>query len=338
MNKKLIAVAMAGVLGMPMAVMAKDAKEEDKSYMPTVYGKAHVSYGAVEEKTNGITTVDNIQVRSHASRIGFKGERDLGDELSAIYKFEWQVDYEQSSDAALDRRNMYVGLKGDWGSIKVGRHDTPLKMAQGKFDQFGDTDADLKNAGDEDGENRLDNILLYQGKTGNFGYAIGVAPGEDSPPGSTADEGAADTVSASVSYKSKSLYLALAHDSYENGQNDASDSLTRFVGTYKFSGMQLGLLVQSGVEAADTNTAEEDWLGLSFNAKLGSNGKIKAQYITVEDSQVNPVEGTLMAVGYDHKLDKKTSVYVMHSNLDEEQAGATTLEKSFTGVGMVLKF
>ena len=45
-----------------------------------------------------------------------------------------------------------------------------------------------------------------------------------------------------------------------------------------------------------------------------------------------------MAVGYDHKFDKKTTGYVMYSNLEEEQAGATTLEHSFLGVGMKLKF
>ncbi len=340
MKKKILAMTIASVLCVPVAVQAKDEKkkEQDKDNMPTVYGKVHVSYGTIETKVNGATTVDNWQARSHASRLGFKGSRDLGDGLEAIYKFEWQVDYEQSSDAALDRRNMYVGLKDSWGEVRIGRHDTPLKMAQGKFDQFGDTDADLKNAGDEDGENRLDNIILYKGKTGDFGYALAFAPGEGAPPSSTTDDGPADTISASLSYDKGPLYLAIAHDSYANGANQASDALTRFVGTYKFSGMQLGVLVQNGVEAADSATAEEDWLGLSFNAKLGKKGKIKAQYITVEDSQTNPLEGRLMAVGYDYKFDKKTTGYVMYSNLEEEQSGVKTLENTFLGVGMILKF
>jgi len=338
MKNKVIAIAIASALATPLVAQAKDAK----SNMPKVYGKAHISYGTVDTKVNGTTTVDNWQARSHASRFGIKGDRDLGDGLKAVYKFEWQIDYEQKDsdgddNGGLSRRNMYVGLKGGFGEFRIGRHDTPLKMAQGKFDQFGDTDGDLKNAGDEDGENRLDNILVYLGKSGNVSYQLAVAPGEDSA-GSTADEGAADTVSAAVKYNNGPLHLALAHDSYENGANLANDSITRFVGTYKFNGMQVGVLAQSGVEAADSATAEEDWLGLSFNAKVGSKGKVKAQYIQVEDNQTNKLEGTLMAVGYDYKFDKKTSGYVMYSNLEEEQSGTKTLEKSFVGVGMVLKF
>jgi len=334
MKKTILATAITSALCGPLMAQAAETKT---SNTPILYGKAHVSYGMLDEKVNGVTTVDNWQARSHASRFGIKGSRDLGDGLKAVYKFEWQVDYEQSTDAALDRRNMYVGLKGGFGEFRIGRHDTPLKLSQGKFDQFGDTDADLKNAGDEDGENRLDNVLVYLGKSGNVGFSLAVAPGEDAS-GTAADEGPADTVSAAVNYTNGPVYLAVAHDSYENGQNDANDSLTRLVATYKFTGMQVGVLVQNGVEAADTISAEEDWLGVSFNAKVGAKGKVKAQYITVEDSATSKKEGTLMAVGYDYKFDKKTSAYVMYSNLEEEQSGAKTLEKSFVGVGMVLKF
>jgi len=334
MKKTILATAVTAVLATPFVAQAKDAKS---SGIPTVYGKAHVSYGTVDEKKNGVSTTENWQARSHASRFGLKGKRDLGGNLSAVYKFEWQIDYEQDTDAGLDRRNMYVGLKGGFGEFRIGRHDTPLKISQGKFDQFGDTDADLKNAGDHDGENRLDNVLVYLGKAGNVGFSVAAAPGEDSA-GANADEGPADTVSAAVSYKTKALYLSLAHDSYENGESASEDSLTRFVGTYKFNGMQVGVLAQSGVEKAQAAGNEEDWLGLSFNAKVGAKGKIKAQYIMVEDNQTNPLEGTLMAVGYDYKFDKKTTGYVMYSNLEEEQSGTKTLEKSFLGVGMVLKF
>lgn len=281
-NKKLIPVAVATAMCAPLMAQANNTK----SNAPIVYGKAHVSFGTLEKKVNGTTTVDNWQARSHASRFGIKGERDLGNGLAATYKFEWQVDYEQSTDAALDRRNMYVGIKGNFGEFRMGRHDTPLKMSQGTFDQFNDTDADIKNAGDEDGENRLDNILAYLGKSVNVSYAIAVAPGEDNA-GTNVNDGPADTVSASVSYQNGPVYLAVAHDSYANAANAAEDSLTRFVATYKFNGMQLGLLAQSGVEAADTASAKEDWLGLSFNAKLGSKGKLKAQYITVEDKQTS---------------------------------------------------
>lgn len=331
MKKNLTAIAVASALFIPFAAQADG---------PTVYGKAHASYGAKETVVNGTTTVDNYQFRSHDSRIGFKGSRDFGDGLQAVYKFEFGInpDSDGADDDGITRRNMYIGLKGGFGELRLGRHDTPLKMAQGKFDQFGDTDGDFKNAGDEDGENRLDSILMYMGKFGDVGLNIAFAPGEDAPPSSTADDGPADTISAAVSYNAGPLYLALAHDSYENGASLANDSLTRLVGTYKFGGMQVGLLWQNGVEAADVAAAEEDWLGISFSAKIGKSNKIKAQYITVEDSATTALEGTQLTLGFDHMFDKATTGYVMYNKLEEEQGGTTTLEDSFLGVGMILKF
>jgi len=337
MKAKIISLAVAAALTVPVVAQAKDEKVKDGT--PVVYGKLHLSYGAVEEIDSGATTVDNWQLRSNASRVGVKGERDLGNGLSATYKFEWQVDYEQDTDAGLDRRNMYVGLKGGFGETRFGRHDTPLKMAQGKFDQFGDTDADLKNAGDEDGENRIDNILAYLGSSGGFKYQIAFAPGEDNA-GANANDGPADTISAAFGYSEGPLHIMIAHDSYANAASAAEDSLTRLVGTYKFGGMQVGALIQSGVEAPDTAAAKEDWIGVSFSAKVGSNGKIKAQYIEVEDSRAQPLKSTLMAVGYDHKIGKKTNIYAMYSNLDEDDTAGTTddFEKSFLGVGLITKF
>jgi len=114
-KKKILAVTIASVLCVPLVAQAKDA---EKSNSPTIYGKAHVSYGTIDKKVNGVTTVDNWQARRHASCFGIKGNRDLGNGLSAVYKFEWQVDYEQSADAGLDRRNMYVGLKGGFGEVQ----------------------------------------------------------------------------------------------------------------------------------------------------------------------------------------------------------------------------
>lgn len=325
MKKKLITLAVTGALMTPMLAQAA----------PTVYGKLHLSYGSVEQESGGVTTTDNWQLRSHASRVGVKGGYDMGNGLEAIYKFEWQVDYEQGADAGFDRRNMYAGLKGSWGEVRFGRHDTPLKMAQGKFDLFGDTDGDLKNAGDQDGENRLDNVLAYLGKSGNIKYAIALVPGEGD--GTTNGDGPADTISASIAYEDGPLYVALAQDSYDDAAGQDENSLTRLIGTYKMGTMKLGLMYQTGVESATTTGQEEDWLGVSFSNTFGKN-TFKAQYIMVEDNEASAREGTLMAVGMDHKFDKKTTGYIMYSNLEEELGGTTDVENNFLGAGLVLKF
>lgn len=328
MNKKLIAITVAAGLALPM-VSAQAVDVADKKL--EVYGKLHMNFSSNDEQG---TANDNWRLSSNASRLGFKGQQKLDEGLYGTYKFETEVAVEDGA-TVFATRNTYAGLKGGFGEIRLGRHDSPLKMAQGKFDQFGDTDGDLKHAGDEDGENRNTNAITYLGKFSGVGVNLQFIPGEGD--GVAAGNGPADTISAAVSYTAGPVYVALAQDTYDNQANAAEDSLTRLVATYKLSNMQFGLLYQTGVEAPDTLAAKEDWLGLSFNVKLGSKNKLKAQYIMVEDSAVPALESTQISVGFDHKIGKKGTVYAMYNSLTEEDV-AVTKENSSVSVGYILKF
>ncbi len=329
MNKKLIAVVVAAGLTLPM-VSANAVDVADKKL--EVYGKLHLNFGSYDKTVAGGN--DNWLLSSNASRLGFKGQIKLDDGLIGTYKIETEVAVEDG-DTAFATRNTYVGLKGGFGEVRLGRHDSPLKMAQGKFDQFGDTEGDLKYAGAQDGENRNKNSITYLGKFGNIGFNAQIIPGEGD--GVTAGDGPADTISVAVTYKDGPLYVALAQDSYDSTGGAAEDSLTRLVATYKMSDMQFGILYQTGVEAPDVASAKEDWLGLSFNMKMGKNNKFKVQYITVEDSAVPALESMQLSVGFDHKLGKKGTVYAMYNSLKEEDTAVQT-DNSSVSVGYILKF
>ncbi len=323
MNKKIIAAMVAAGLVLP--AIAANAAET-----PVVYGKLHLNLGSYDD--NG-SAADNWRLESFASRLGFKGKKQLNAGLTGTYKFETEVAVE-SGTTTFAGRNTYLGLKGGFGEVRFGRHDSPLKMAQGKFDQFNDTMADLKHVGSHDGENRNTNAITYLGKFDKLGVNVQLIPGEGN--GTTAGQGLTDTTSIAISYKSGPLYLAVANDAYDRKTGTGSESgLTRFVATYKTGAMQFGLLSQSGVEKIAASTAKEDWLGLSFNMKIGSANKLKAQYITTKNHAATPEEGKLLAVGFDHKLGKKGTVYVMYSNLD-----FTTNANDTTSVsaGYVLNF
>lgn len=334
MNKKLIAVTVAAGLSLPMAAVHAE---------PTVYGKLHFNYGNYES-----AGADAWKFSSFDSRLGVKGEKELNAGLKAVYLIELGINPDtdgKSTDtttgnsndgtAGLSRRNMYAGLKGGFGTVLFGRIDSPLKKAQGKFDQFGDTAGDFKHAGDQDGENRNDSTINYKNKFGNIALNVQFAPGEGD--GVATGNGPVDKTSLAVAYKGGPLYVAFATDSYDSTGGAAEDSLARLVATYKLGDMQFGALVQSGVEKPTNAANKEDWLGMSFGMKMGAN-KLKAQYITVEDSAATVQESTQLSLGFDHKLDKKTTVYAMYNQL-EETAGATTVtDKSSVSVGYILKF
>ncbi|GIS06126.1 MAG: hypothetical protein CM15mP109_08820 [Candidatus Dadabacteria bacterium] len=75
--------------------------------------------------------------------MGIKGSQTFDNGLAAIYKYEYQTD-PIDGDPTFKQRNSYVGLKGAFGKVFMGMHDTPTKKAQGKVDLFNDTAGDIK--------------------------------------------------------------------------------------------------------------------------------------------------------------------------------------------------
>jgi len=93
----------------------------------TVYGKANVSLQMVEEETTGAAdtvTQDNWELLSNASRLGVKGKAELTESLDAIYKFEYEtsLDDGDKKGQTFTQRNIFVGVKGDWGTVMAGMH------------------------------------------------------------------------------------------------------------------------------------------------------------------------------------------------------------------------
>ncbi|MEL7307146.1 MAG: porin, partial [Pseudomonadota bacterium] len=80
------------------------------------------------------------------------------------YKFEFGVDVSDADSKGdnednITARNQYVGVKGSFGQVVIGRNDTAMKQSQGKVDLFNDLEADIKNG--FKGENRLGNTISY---------------------------------------------------------------------------------------------------------------------------------------------------------------------------------
>ena len=89
------------------------------------------------------------------SRVGVRGSEDLGNGLKAVYQIELGVDITNATrDTNIANgnrangfafRNTFVGLAGDWGTLLLGRHDTPLRLSTRNLDLFSDTLADYNS-------------------------------------------------------------------------------------------------------------------------------------------------------------------------------------------------
>ncbi|MFL0797241.1 MAG: porin [Cellvibrionaceae bacterium] len=321
MKKQALSLAIAAAIVAPSALA--EGPIDGK-----VYGKLNVTLDSMD---SGST--DQWEVNSNASRLGFKGKTKLNDNgLKAIYKLEYEVfaDDGDKGGQTFTQRNIYVGLAGNFGTVMAGRHDSPLKMAQGKIDLFSDLKGDIKNT--FEGENRLSNVVMYQTpKMNGFQVTGAFVPGEgdDLDNNGEADDGIADGMSISATYKQDNLYLALATDRDVDDQD-----AVRLIGQYKMGDLTLGAMYQTN-EANDDSKDESGYF-LSAAYKVGM-AKLKFQYGAIEDDVDNDEEETL-SLGADFKLGKKTKTFVYYTkNTDETGAGVETEDKVF-GAGIEHKF
>jgi len=311
MNKKLIAVAVAGILAAPLASAA-----------PTVYGIAHATFDKVSNDTiAGDTAVDNYQVNSRASRLGLKGSEDLGGGLKAVYKMEFGVNIADAG--GLSSRNQYVGLSGGFGTLVIGRHDTPMKMSTGRLDFFGDEVGDYnKIAGFVD--MRANNAVAYlTPKMGAFGAALAIVPGEE--PGANADnDGIADAISANATYTAGPMFFAVAYETLGNmtGVTVGDDDwkATRFGAGYKISNHNLAFVYEKQ-DAGSDGVGDRGIMQLSWKMDMGSNA-IKATYAkAAEWSEADDTDHTGYAIGFDHNFSKTSKVYVQYAAIQAGDAG-----------------
>ncbi len=130
MNKKLMAVAVAGALAAPAVAFAQASTVQ-------IYGNIIMNYNYLDQGNHRIK-VD--QFNNHDSGIGVKGEEKIGGGNSVWFQCESTFDVSGTSSAAgtagFCGRNSAVGLKGGFGNVYAGNWDTSMKIAMGGFRPF----------------------------------------------------------------------------------------------------------------------------------------------------------------------------------------------------------
>jgi len=126
MQKKLIAVAVAGALAAPAAALAQSTVQ--------IYGNAYMEWGFINQgPDNTAVPFDpaNADVlQAPGSAIGFKGEEKLGGGMSAWFQCESSADLRGVNQDGFCSRNSAVGLKGSFGNVFIGIWDTPFKRTR----------------------------------------------------------------------------------------------------------------------------------------------------------------------------------------------------------------
>lgn len=191
---------------------------------PTIYGEIDASVDYLPEKNATIGNKDVWEISSNSSFIGIKGDEKLTDRLSAVYAAEWGLSADGDT-TDWSQRNRFVGLKDSkLGTVKIGKHDTPVKQLSSVVDTFNNyvgNKADI--GGIFTGENRIDNTVIYESPAvkllhGAFKFNALLATGESSGIKATsggakvAGRGLGDAWSASVTYENPLLVAGIGYD------------------------------------------------------------------------------------------------------------------------------
>ena len=120
MNKKVLAVAVAGVFAAPAVVLAQSSTVQ-------LYGRITYEYGYADQ--GGGRPKTDVAQTPGGSAIGFRGQEKLGGGLTAWFQCESSADVRGASQDGLCSRNSAIGFKGGWGNLHFGRWDSPFKRA-----------------------------------------------------------------------------------------------------------------------------------------------------------------------------------------------------------------
>jgi predicted porin len=123
MQKKLLAVALAGAFGAPALALAQSSTVQ-------VFGTLYVEYTVRADQADaapGVARTNADFLQTPGSEIGFKGEEKLGGGLSAWFQCASTADVRGDSKDGWCSRNSAIGLKGGFGNLFIGVWDTPFK-------------------------------------------------------------------------------------------------------------------------------------------------------------------------------------------------------------------
>ena len=212
---KALAVVLSGALAFaPAANAALD--ESNMAYTSAAegfYGSLRVQYA--NNESNGKSNDSTVE---GDSRLGVRGDVDLGGGLEAFYGFEWNLGNPANADRAdavnetgLNTRQHHVGLKGDWGSVWAGAFDSVIV----RFGGFSTTDILDQYSGDFESRYRTKNALAYISPDlngFNFGIEVQAIDGDGKTPTTNDDGNDFDVIGIGASYSIQGLNFSAAYN------------------------------------------------------------------------------------------------------------------------------
>ena len=347
MNRPLVALIIACAAALPQSAPGQIANVR-------LYGNLNLDFELVRGKQQDDSNPTVNRVSSNSSRLGIRGTDYIGNGQVAIFQIESSINGDTNA-GNLGGRETFVGLQGDWGTLKLGRFLTPYDdilpifgnaptlttsilstaaiWAQGPLSKVqGGFDA------------RLGNSLRYEtpplgGFTGELQYSSRDSSGN----ADSADNGDhtselrhANVVSVGAFYSKGPLDLGLAYERNNNVRfAHTNDDALSVAGGYDFGtiaggvGLRVGAVYERLKYDTPVGELKRDFWGISATAPVGG-GSIYAFWGHAGNGKGSAVDGTSIGglskgpdsasdqweISYSYPLSLRTLLYAGYVRLN----------------------
>jgi predicted porin len=285
-----------------------------------VYGVADAALTYYRTDVTGRRVSLDDGIGSGGSRLGFRGAEKLSAGLSAIFQLEngFSIDTGAAKQGGrIFGRQAWVGVTGDFGTVRLGRQWTPLFLAVDAIDPFNNVlagDATYWLGGNIFAiDLRMDNTISYAisagSVSGEVAYGVGEVAGNTS---------ANRQIGGRLGYLQGPLNIVLSHHNINNATATGAAKATVLGGTYNFGpaiahlGYSVGKNNAGAVITADERTA---LVGVSIPTGVG---RVMASYIRRDDRTSANRDSTQVAVGYIYPVSKRTSLYSSYAHVNTD--------------------
>lgn len=369
MKKTLVALAVlgsfAGVASAATSVTLYGTV--DAGYEGWNFGKDFSGEGSGFVQGSGYTK-DGLSIGTSEknSKIGVRGQEDLGNGLAAIFTLEGGVgaDNGETNAGQLFNRESTVGLKGSFGEVKIGRAKSQMELALGGIvPGHRVADVDLYSVA----MTRHSNGLFYSYDNAGFSFGADVTTkggadnnDDESKQGSKIGYGArlgyagqvggGVTLLARAAYQNDGTTEVVAGDAVKNQE---WGGLLAAVVPYANNSLTVGVAYAQGKGAASDladakfgvgriATKKARTLSAVIASTIGSNDSVYVKYQQRKGTTAGATDynGNVWAAGYEHSLSKRTSVYADVAYATIKNTGGPANKGTATGysVGLAHNF
>jgi predicted porin len=317
-------------------------------------------YGIVDA---AIAHTNNVDAAGHSltkmptltgsvpSRLGFRGSEDLGNGLSAVFALENGLSPDTgtpSQGGRLFGRQAWVGLKGDWGTLQLGRVPNMTFYSMIKSDVLGPNlfsissiDLYIPNA-------RSDNAIAYMGTFKGFTVGATYSLGRDA---SAAGGPAATNCAGEVANDSRACrqYTALlGYDANTYGVTASYDKLygntgaafgltssanydrrTTLNGYVMLGRTKLGGGIMDRKTNAATGVTESDLYYLGFSHPVGAQFTLDAQAAR-KNVKGSENDTNMLVARLTYAFSKRSAIYGAVGRMDNNGQAAIALDAGGT--------